>query len=116
MFVDNGTGVARIDPATDRITRTVALGGPTYVLQHSGEDLIAVSLSGGVSLLDPETLAVRAATSRPAGELTRRGVARYGSRLLLTAPADEMSEQHDAKAGRLLVVAPQWLGLPAPEG
>ncbi|WP_437923389.1 hypothetical protein WMF37_30705 [Sorangium sp. So ce291] len=88
VFVDNGTGVARVDPATDRITHAFALGGPMSVLQQSGEDLLAVPLSGGVSLLDPETLAVRAAMSRPAGKLAGRGVARYGSRLLVTEPAD----------------------------
>ncbi|WP_437507241.1 hypothetical protein [Sorangium sp. So ce1099] len=98
---------ARVDPATDRITHAFALGGPMSVLRQSGEDLIAVPLSGGVSLLDPETLTVRAATRRPAGKRAGRGVARYGSRLLVTEPADEMSGRHDAKADWLLVVAPQ---------
>ncbi|WP_437938447.1 hypothetical protein [Sorangium sp. So ce341] len=107
VFVDNGSGVARVDPATDRITHAFALGGPMTVLRQSGDDLIAVPLWGGVSLLDPETLAVRAATRRPAGKRAGRGAARYGSRLLVTEPADETSDHPDAKAGWLLVVAPQ---------
>jgi hypothetical protein len=102
VFVDDGTAVARIDPATMK-TFQADLHEPLAALAVAGNDLLVASRKGKVWRLDAATLAVKAELA-PEAPFTPQAIAASGDWILVTT-----HESRDAKAehGTLLVIGPR---------